>query len=168
MRLLKMEAFALAAQMSKENPNTTAFGRFADFQYYYPERMKTDKILYTKFCELGGKPKEEHPLSFVLQGSEFLHEWFGGENLLKFPLKPIPEEYVSFVYGDSMTILKKNGIIEMLTKSQFLDEIANLKGGLDAYMKNIETKFPYIEVQLWNDECCRIEEIINVNGIGVE
>lgn len=35
-----------------------------------------DKILYKKFIELGGKPQNEHPLSFVFQGSKYLHDWF--------------------------------------------------------------------------------------------
>lgn len=42
---------------------------------YYPERLKTDALLYTRFMELGGKPLQEHPLSFVLQGSDYLNEW---------------------------------------------------------------------------------------------
>ena len=60
MRLPKDEAFALAREMAEQNKDTTAFYRFADFENYYPERLKTDKLLYDRFIELGGKPAEEH------------------------------------------------------------------------------------------------------------
>ncbi len=67
MRLPKDEAFALAHEMAEQNKETTAFYRFADFENYYPERLKTDMLLYNRFTQLGGKPLQEHPLSFVLQ-----------------------------------------------------------------------------------------------------
>ena len=76
MRLPKDEAFALAYEMAAQNKETTAFYRFADFENYYPERLKTDTLLCTRFIELGGKPLQEHPLSCVLQGSDYLYEWF--------------------------------------------------------------------------------------------
>lgn len=67
MRLPKNEAFALAQKLAAQNKETTAFYRFADFENYYPRRLKTDALLYARFVELGGKPLEQHPLSFVLQ-----------------------------------------------------------------------------------------------------
>lgn len=42
------------------------FYRFADFANHYPLRLKADEFMYDNFCRLGGKPKEKHPLSFVL------------------------------------------------------------------------------------------------------
>lgn len=74
--LSKEEAFLLASEMATKNPNTTAFWRFADFENYYPLRIKKDARLYELFISLGGKPKVQHPLSFVLQGSEYLDNWF--------------------------------------------------------------------------------------------
>jgi hypothetical protein len=75
------EAFAQAYKMAADNPDTTAFYRFAEgtrgFESYYTRRMMQDEYLYDMFLSLGGKPKEKHPLSFVLQGSEFLDNWFG-------------------------------------------------------------------------------------------
>ena len=108
-RLPKEAAFSLAYEMASNNPDTTAFGRFADFINYYPWRMKTDEYLYDLFIPLGGKPKEKHPLSFVLQGSDFLHNWFEYGFVSKIKLKGIPSEFISFTLGDSMAVFKKNG-----------------------------------------------------------
>ena len=73
--------------MAADNPNTNAFYRFATgekgFESYYPRRMKTDEYLYDLFKSLGGKPNERHPLSFVLQGSEWLDRWFGNGITIK-------------------------------------------------------------------------------------
>ena len=77
MRLSKEKAFLLAEKLTKENPHTTAFYRFADFENYYLRRLKTDEFLYNNFSSLGGKPKERHPVSFVLQGCDYLDNWFG-------------------------------------------------------------------------------------------
>ena len=49
-----------------------AFYRFSDFENYYPRRLKADDIIHSSFVTLGGKPKEKHPLSFVLNGGEYL------------------------------------------------------------------------------------------------
>ena len=69
----------LFPKLAKENKGSTAFWRFADFSVYYPERLATDKLLHERFISLGGKPREKHPLSFVLQGysdnlDEFMEE----------------------------------------------------------------------------------------------
>ena len=153
MRLPKDEAFALAYKMAAQNRETTAFYRFADFENYYPERLKTDTILYTRFIELGGKPLQEHPLSFVLQGSEFLNDWFDRGIVTRIPLNFIPSDYISFTYGDSMTVLKKQGEFTMLTKDMLFKAISDYDGALDEFMKNVENHYQYIEVQVWNDEC---------------
>lgn len=101
MRLPKDKAFALAYEMAAQNKATTAFYRFADFENYYPERLKTDALLHTRFIELGGKPLQNHPLSFVLQGSKYLNAWFDFGNVTTIPLNRIPSHFISFTYGDS-------------------------------------------------------------------
>ena len=77
MRLSRDEAFELARRLADEHPETTAFYRFADFKNYYKLRENQDAYLHARFLELGGKPETEHPLSFVLEGSSYLKEWFG-------------------------------------------------------------------------------------------
>jgi len=111
-RLPEKEAFALAAEMSQANPDTTAFYRMADFANYYPHRMKVDELLYSQFIALGGKPMEKHPLSFVLHGSQYLHDWFSGGHITKIPLREISAEHISFTLGDSMGVYKNEGKFE--------------------------------------------------------
>jgi len=170
-RLPKEEAFALAYKMAAEikasNPEANSFYRFADtpqgFESYYPRRIITDEYLYNKFLMLGGKPKEKHPLSFVLQGCEWLHKWFSNGLVYKIKLSTIPSEYISFTLGDSMAVTKKNGEmvkeiqegkLVMYTKEMLLKDISRYNGTVDDYMDYITEKYKYIEVQLWNDDYC--------------
>jgi len=170
-RLPKEEAFALAYKMADANPETEGFYRFADtpqgFHDYYPRRLTTDEYLHKEFISLGGKPKEKHPLSFVLQGCEWLHKsYFGNGYSFSIKLCTIPSEYVSFTLGDSMVILfNKNGErvkelqegrLTMYTKEMLYKDIYEYNGTLDDYMNYITDKFRYIEVQLWNDDYCLV------------
>lgn len=153
-RLPKEEAFSLAYELSIMNKGE-AFFRFGDFENYYPLRIETDKYLYNAFISLGGKPKVEHPLSFVLHGSEYLYNWFGKGIITKVPLKNIPSEFISFTLGDSAAILKRTGKIPVLTKDMLLRSISQHNGTFDEYMHEIEKNYYYIEVQLWNDDYCK-------------
>ncbi|MCL2199071.1 MAG: hypothetical protein FWB80_09125 [Defluviitaleaceae bacterium] len=171
-RLPKEEAFTLAYKMAVEmavaNPEANSYHRFAKgekgFESYYPRRMMTDEYLYDMFTSLGGKPKEKHPLSFVLQGSEWLDSWFGNGLVFSIKLNTIPSEYISFTLGDSMVmLLQKDGVrvseiqhgkITMYTKEMLLSSITHFEGAIDDYMNHITDKYKYIEVQLWNDDYC--------------
>ena len=156
MRLPKDEAFSLAHKMAEQNKDTTAFYRFADFENYYPERLKTDKLLYDRFIELGGKPVQEHPLSFVLQGSDFLDGWFDRGIVTTIPLSRINSDYISFTYGDSMSTLKMQGEFTMLTKDMLLKAISDYDGTPEDFLTYIADRYNYIEVQVWDDDCLRI------------
>jgi hypothetical protein len=140
--------------MAKNNPETTAFYRFADFENYYPLRIKQDEYLNKLFISLGGKPKETHPLSFVLQGSSYLKNWFGNGTETKILLKDIPSEYISFTLGDSGAVLKKTGAVTMYTKEMFIKTVSQYQGTIEEFMNDIAKHYSYIEVQLWNDSCC--------------
>lgn len=156
MRLPKEEAFALAAKLAEENKGRTAFWRFADFAVYYPERLATDRLLYERFVALGGEPREEHPLSFVLQGSEYLDNWFDKGVVTKVALSKIASGHISFTLGDSMSTLKRNGDIQMLTKEELVQKVQEYPGSLEEFMEEIREKHGYIEVQLWSDEYCML------------
>lgn len=151
MRLPKEEAFLLAEKLAKENPGTTAFYRFADFANYYPRRMKTDEILYDNFSLLGGKPKERHPLSFVLQGCDYLDHWFGKGVSYKVKLSEISPDSVSFSLGDSSAQYERTGKIQQFTVGQLLEQINDFNGNIEDYMKYISEHYSYIEAQLWDD-----------------
>jgi len=154
-RLPKEDAFALAHKMAADNPDTITFYRFADFENYYPRRIKTDEYLYNLFVSLGGKPKEKHPLSFVLQGSEWLDNWFGNGSANRIPLKIIPAEFVSFTLGDSCTKFEKIGELTMVTKETLLKRIEEYDGTVNDFINKI-AKVRYIEAQLWNDDYCTV------------
>ena len=156
MRLPKDEAFALAHKMAEQNKDTTAFYRFADFENYYPERLKTDKLLHARFIELGGKPIQKHPLSFVLQGSDFLDSWFDSGIVTTIPLNRINSDYISFTYGDSMSTLKMQGKFTMLTKDMLLKTISDYDGTLEDFLTYIANQYHYIEVQVWDDNCLKV------------
>lgn len=151
MWLPREQAFALARKMAEQNKDTTSFYRFADFDNYYLERQKTDELLYAQFCGLGGRPEKEHPLSFVLQGSEFLDSWFDKGIVTRIPLAQIPTEQISFTYGDSMTILKKQGGLTMLTREMLLQTMADYDGTLEEFILEVHSRYRYMEVQVWQD-----------------
>ena len=149
MWLPKKQAFELAYKMAAENRETTAFYRFADFENYYYERLETDELLYERFAELGGRPEIRHPLSFVLSGSEFLDNWFDCGIVTKIPLNSVPAECVSFTYGDSMTVRKKQGDFTMLTKEMLMREIAAFDGTAEDFVAKVNAEYNYMEVQVW-------------------
>lgn len=151
-RLPKDEAFSLANKLASINPNATSFGRFADFHNYYKLRMEQDDYLYHLFEKMGGKPKELHPLSFVLEGSNYLKKWFDNGTIVEVLLKDISAHAVSFTLGDSGAQYQRRGEVKMLTKEQLYDEMNSYNGTIEEWMKEIEEKYHYIEVQLWDDD----------------
>lgn len=151
MRLPEKEAFSLAKKLAKENPDTTAFYRFADFAHYYPLRLGADAYLYDHFIRLGGKPKEKHPLSFVLQGCAYLDQWFGHGASCQIELSEIPSDSISFSLGDSCAQYEKTGRIRLLTKEQLLTQMNRFEGSAENFMKEVSQPYSYIEAQLWDD-----------------
>lgn len=151
MWLPREQAFALAGEMAQQNKDTTAFYRFADFHNYYRERLKTDELLYDRFCSLGGRPAKKHPLSFVLQGSEFLDNWFDNGIVTRIPLEQIPAQRISFTYGDSMSVLKKKGSFDMLTKEMLIRIMADYNGTLEEFIQEVNHEYSYMEVQVWQE-----------------
>ena len=153
MRLPRADAFAAACELARLNENTTAFYRFADFENYYPRRMEADALLRARFAALGFAPAQAHPLSFVLTESDYLKKWFGGGAETRVPLDGIPENCVSFTYGDSMGVLKRNEPLRLVSKSALLADMAAFGGTLDEYMRGIARECYYIEAQVWDDDC---------------
>ena len=149
MRLPQKEAFQLAYEMAKEHPETTAFYRFADFENYYALRLTQDEYLYKRFKEIGGEPEEEHPLSFVVEGSDYLKEWFGNGSETRLALSDIDAKHISFTVGDSGAEYQKNGTVDLLTLSEFKRRIYEQGGDFNAFLSS--TGKHYVEVQLWSD-----------------
>jgi predicted HicB family RNase H-like nuclease len=145
------EAFQTAYQLGLNDG--TSFGRFKDFINYYPKRIKAEKWLYEWFIKSGGEPKTEHPLYFVLEQSNYLHEWFDKGNVIKIPFSIINSKHISFTIGDSMATFKDdfNGIRkDPIFKEEVYKLIEEHNGKLDKYLEKMDKK--YIECQLWNKE----------------
>jgi hypothetical protein len=49
MNLPEQEAFRMAAELAEKHPDTTSFGRFADFENYYPNRKRADEFVRNEF-----------------------------------------------------------------------------------------------------------------------
>lgn len=150
MRLSEAEAFQLAHKLAESHPNTTAFYRFADFSNYYPKRKMQDAYLYSRFIELGGLPEEEHPLSFVVESSEYLQDWFENGIETKLRLKDIAPYHISFTIGDSGAEYEKSGRVDLLTANELYQRINQYGGDFDAFLH--ATSRHYIEAQLWSDK----------------
>ncbi len=150
MRLPESEAFQLARKFAEKHPNTTAFYRFADFGNYYVLRKKQDDYLYSRFIELGGLPEEKHPLSFVVENSDYLRDWFGNGIETKLLLKDIASCHISFTIGDSGAEFQKNGSVDLLTVDELAKHISRHGGDFEVFIK--ATGRHYIEAQLWSDK----------------
>lgn len=140
MRLPKEQAFALARHMANSNKDTTAYGRFADFENYYPLRLQTDNLLYDTFVSLGGNPKSRHPLFFVLHKSDYLEKWYECGASTKMQLKHIPSEFICFTYGDNVSTYSKKGAVQMLTKEEQAQILRSYKGTFEDFVKEIGEK----------------------------
>lgn len=164
MRLPKDEAFSLAERLAKANPDAAAFYRFADFANYYPRRLAADQFLYENFLRLGGRPKERHPLSFVLQGSGYLENWFGNGPAYRVPLRKVPPDRVSFTLGDSCAQYERTGTVRQLTLDQLLARMEGFSG-TEAFLRDVSERWhcSYIEAQLWDDTVIRSGEDSNAN-----
>ena len=149
MRLPESQAFQLARTLAEEHPETTAFYRFADFANYYALRKAQDAYLYKRFLLLGGRPEEAHPLSFVLEGSAYLHGWFGNGPETRLLLKDIAPWHISFTVGDSGAAFQKNGTVELLTVSGLRQLMEANSGSLGQILR--KTGYHYVEAQLWCD-----------------
>ena len=150
MNLPEDEAFRMAKVLSDTHPDTTSFGRFADFENYYPLRKKADEFVRERFIQLGGNPKLFHPYSFTLLQCEYLKNWFNSSDKITIDLDGIPDNQISFTLGDSCALLMHGNEPTVLTKKLLLERIEAFDGSVDAFLKQSLGKYPYVEVQLWD------------------
>ncbi len=129
MLLPEEEAFRKAKELADAHPDTTSFGRFADFENYYPARKRADAFVREKFIELGGKPKLTNPYSFTLLECEYLRDWFDSSDKIIIGLDDIPDDQVSFT---------------------LYERIEACNGSVDVFLKESLGNYAYVEVQLWD------------------
>ena len=150
MNLPEDEAFRVAKELAKEHPGATSFGRFADFENYYPNRKKADSYVREAFIKLGGKPKLLHPFSFVLTECEYLKNWFDTNEKIVYDLSEIPDDQVSFTLGDSCALIERATEPVVLTKAMLEEGIKAYGGSAKEYFKASLGQYAYVEVQLWD------------------
>lgn len=143
-QLPKEEAYKMAKALSSNNEGT-AFGRFSDFENYYPKRIKTEKWLYNSFIEAGGNPQVKNPYYFVLHHSTYLSEWFDNALITSILLKDIADEDISFTIGDSMS----KATTEIITKDDLVTMMNDFTT-IDQFLESLDVH--YIEAQLWNNQ----------------
>ncbi|MEO3947145.1 hypothetical protein [Gorillibacterium sp. CAU 1737] len=149
-RMSKSDAFAKAKELS-DSHSGTAFGRFADFDHYYPKRIETEEWLYHGFLKLGGQPETKHPLYFVLQGNDFLFHWFDKGEIVTIPLHRISPAHISFTFGDSMAKFDTRERRDPFGKEQLMELLHDFHGDVDLFLGSVKEQYNYIEVQLWSD-----------------
>ena len=153
MNLPEQEAFRVAEELAAKHPDTTSFGRFADFANYYPDRKRADEFVREAFVKLGGRPKLKHPYSFTLGECEYLQKWFDTEDKIVIDLSDVPDDQVSFTLGDSCALLIHGVEPTVLTKAMLLEGINACGGSVEEYCKKSLGKYAYVEVQLWSMPC---------------
>lgn len=150
MLLPEEEAFRVAKELADAHPGITSFGRFADFENYYPARKKADDFVRERFMELGGKPKLLHPYAFTLLECEYLREWFDSSDKIIIDLEDIPDDQVSFTLGDSCTLMIHGNEPVVLTKKLLFEQIETCNGSIDEFFEKSLGKYAYVEAQLWD------------------
>ena len=149
MRLSREEAFKTAKDLSDAHPETTAFYRFSDFENYYKLREAQDKYLYDEFLVIGGEPETEHPLSFVVEGSKYLDDWFGNGIVTRIPIHGIDKKHISFTLGDSGAEYGRTGSVKLFGLDDLAELLSEQTCDLKSFLNSIGKQ--YIEVQLWSD-----------------
>lgn len=153
-RLPIEEAYSLASKLSQYTGNSfTSFSRFSekDFDGYYKKRIRTEEWLYNSFIELGGKPKNNHPLYFVFGESRYLNDWFENGIKTQLLLSDIDSADISFTFGDSMAKIDSEDRMSPFNKESLFDFIHKTNNDVRSFLNELNNQNKYIEVQLWND-----------------
>ena len=149
MLLPENEAFRTAKKLAESHPDTTSFGRFADFENYYPARKKADEYLRSCFVNIGGRPALPHPYSFTLMECDYLRKWFSEGDMIMLDLHDIPDDQISFTIGDSCAQIMNGTEPEVFTKKMLMKRIHGCGDSVEIYLRESLGKFAYVEAQLW-------------------
>ena len=165
-RLPTEEAYFMAKKLSQHTGTSfSSFSRFSDsdFDGYYKKRIRTEEWLHNSFITLGGKPKNSHPLYFVLGESSYLDNWFENSIKSRLILSDINPVDISFTFGDSMSKMDSEDRLNLFNKDSLFNFIHETTCDLISYLNELNKQNRYIEVQLWND--IYVKDLIMVNII---
>lgn len=153
-RFSSKEVYVLAEELSQYSGNKfTSFSRFNenDFDGYYKKRLRTEEWLFNSFISVGGKPKNAHPLYFVLGESKYLNEWFEDGMKFQLALNKIDPYDISFTFGDSMSIMDQKDRMDLFNKDSLASFVQEKTNDVFIFLNDLNQHNKYIEVQLWND-----------------
>lgn len=153
-RLSTDDAYRKAKELSQHAQlSFTSFSRFCEnhFAGYYNKRLRTEQWLYDSFMSLGGKPRNTHPLYFVLGDSTYLYNWYEDGVKTRLLLCDIDSEVVSFTFGDSMSKMDSHDRMFPFNKQSLFDFIHETTSDIFAFLSELDRNNRYIEVQLWDD-----------------
>lgn len=149
-QLPKEEAFAVAKELYA-NSSCKAHRRFgADFPSYYEYRMKIERLLYSEFITMGGKPETEHPYYFALQYCDSLCRNFEKPAEIRIKLDTIDPCHISFTLGDSMAQMEKTSEVKPFLRDTLIKHII-ANGSAEPFLEKSTKEYSCIEVQLWTD-----------------
>lgn len=131
--------------------NAWGLNRFKD-QEYLSKRLQTEKKIKALFETAGGQPELDHPIYFFL-GTNSRFEEHPDNRAYKIFLKDLPENSVSFTYGDSL--LAFDDTYRKLSGDLYQNPMCGkvfLKRDLESLFFSADypgTGALHIEVQLW-------------------
>ena len=64
-------------------------------------------------------------------------------------LEDVPDDQVSFTFGDSCAVMQHGTKPDVLTKDMLLDRINAYEGSVDSFLKESLGEYVYVEAQLW-------------------
>ncbi|AHC15409.1 hypothetical protein L21SP2_2040 [Salinispira pacifica] len=151
------EGSALIEQQKlSENPNFFASKRTDD---YIATRFRLENHARDMFIQLGGNPKIERPYTLTLGQCDWLESWYPQPDVLGVSLKHIPQDVVSFTYGDLFpAFLENKGLLHekrVYLKKDLEDLIETF--GLPQATNPFGELGPvrYIEAQVWDEAIIR-------------
>ena len=153
MRLPKEEAFAMAKKWRRRIQKLRRFIVLLILKIIMICGCGKMNFCIRVLWSWGGEPEENHPLSFVIEGSDYLRDWFGNGTQTKLFLRDIDARHISFTLGDSGAMFQKNGFVELLTLGDLKNRLGEFEGNFDDFLK--ASGCHYVEVQLWSDKYCK-------------
>ena len=94
----------------------------------------------------------------MIEGSDYLLDWFGKGTESRLRLQDILSCHISFTIGDSGADYRKYGNIKLLTMEDIKEQMLKYGNNFDTFME--ATGRHYIEAQLWTDKYITEEYLI--------
>lgn len=141
----------------RESGKTFASRRTAD---YMNVRKELEAKARTMFIDKGGKPISSYPHYMTLGACDWLLTWYSEPAVLHVSLDELPEDQVSFTYGDLFPTMRFRDLKpyrgQVYTKKEILKIIDEY--GFPQKWNQTGEYGPerYIEMQIWDEQIVRL------------